>query len=413
VANQFLTTSWVSMRILWFLQNALEIASQFNTDWESEFGKAFPVGSSFQIKLPQSWLVTDGLGYQPQGIARLSTTVNLDQIFGIHFEWDSYERLVRMERSQEELEENYLFPAARQLSQEVDSRAANWARIYTSNVVGTLGTDSTTVAFATAADRRLYEKACPKGKRHLCLSPSLMESYVKTNVTQFNPAAEISRMFRTGVLGTAAGMEWYRCNSLYKHTAGTAATGGATVTGANQSGSSLIITGTATQTIKQGDKFSLALVNSVNPRTHRALSTSAAGTQNFTATQDYTLTGGADTINILPAIYGPGSQYQNVDALPADSAALTFWPGTTTPSGLSGVISLALSNYAFAIAGGKLEVPKAVERGESTEDPDTGMSVRFVRAWDQRESKMTNRFDMCIGFGNFYQDNGAVAVAGA
>jgi hypothetical protein len=41
------------------------------------------------------------------------------------------------------------------------------------------------------------------------------------------------------------------------------------------------------------------------------------------------------------------------------------------------------------------------------------MSVRFVRAWDQRESKMTNRFDMCIGFGNFYQDNGAVAVAGA
>jgi hypothetical protein len=82
---------------------------------------------SFQIKLPQSWLVTDGLGYQPQGIARLSTTVNLDQIFGIHFEWDSYERLVRMERSQNELEENYLFPAARQLAQEVDSRAADWA----------------------------------------------------------------------------------------------------------------------------------------------------------------------------------------------------------------------------------------------------------------------------------------------
>jgi hypothetical protein len=42
-----------------------------------------------------------------------------------------------------------------------------------------------------------------------------MESYVKTNVTQFNPAPEISRMFRTGVLGTAAGFEWYRSNSLF------------------------------------------------------------------------------------------------------------------------------------------------------------------------------------------------------
>ncbi len=410
MAKSFLDTSWVSMKILWFLQNALEVASMFNSEWESEFGKAFPVGSSFQIKLPQSWLVTDGLGYQPQGIARLSTTVNLDQIFGIHFEWDSYERLVKMERSQNELEENYLFPAARQLAQDVDSRAANWARIYTSEVVGTLGTDSTSINFATAADRRLYEKACPKGKRHLILSPSLMESYVKTNVTQFNPASEISRMFRTGVLGTAAGMEWYRSNSLYKQTAGTAASHTTQVTGANQSGNTLIITGTNADTIKAGDKFSILNVNAVNPRTRRI---GSAGVQNFTVTQDYTLDGSADTINILPAIYGPGSQYQNVDALPADTAALTFWPGTTTPSGLSGIISLALSEYAFAIAGGKLEVPKAVERGEQTEDPDSGMSVRFVRAWDQRESKMTNRFDMCIGFGNFYQDNCAVAVAGA
>jgi hypothetical protein len=238
------------MRILWFLQNALEVASVFNTKWESEFGKTFPVGSSFQIKLPQRWLVTDGLGYQPQGIARLSTTVSLDQLFGIHFEWDSYERLVKMERSKEELEENYLFPAARQLAQEVDSRAALWAYQNASNFVGTMGTDATNINPFTAAERRLYEKACPKGTRHLCLSPSLMESYVKTNVTQFNPAPEISRMFRTGVIGTAAGWEWYRSNSLFKHTVGTAPTGGITVTGAGQSGGQLIVTGTNGQTLK-------------------------------------------------------------------------------------------------------------------------------------------------------------------
>jgi hypothetical protein len=408
--NNFLNVNWISMRILWYLQNMLEVASVFNTEWESEFGKNFAVGSSVQVKLPQRWLVTDGLGYQPQGINRLATTINLDQIFGIHFEWDSYERLVKMERSQEELEAQYLKPAALQLAQEVDSRAALFAYQNASNVVGTLGTDSTNINPFTAAERRLYEKACPKGKRHLCLSPSLMESYVKTNVTQFNPAPEISRMFRTGVIGTVAGWEFYRSNSLYKHTAGTAPTGGATVTGAGQSGSSLIITGTSTQTIKKGDKFSIANVNGVNPTTRRA---GSQGVQNFTVLQDYTLTGGADTIQIAPAIYGPGSQYQNVDALAADGAALTFWPGTTTPSGLSGIISLGLSPFAFALSGGKLEVPKAVERAESSEDPDTGMAIRFVRAWDQRESKMTNRFDMCIGFGNLYQDNGAVAVAGA
>lgn len=410
MANQFLDTNWVSMKILWILQNALEVASVFNTEWESEFGKNFPVGSSVQVKLPQRWVVTNGLGYQPQGIARLATTINLDQVFGIHFEWDSYERLVKMERSQEELEENYLKPAAVQLAQEVDSRAAKFAYQNASNVTGTLGTDSTSINFATAAERRLYEKACPKGLRHLVLSPSLMESYVKTNVTQFNPAPEISRMFRTGVLGTAAGWEWYRSNSLYKHTVGTAATGGVTVTGANQSGNVLSVTGTSGQTFAVGDKFSIANVNGVNPSTRRA---GTMGAQNFTVLTAITLTGGTDTINISPAIYGPGSQYQNVDALPADAAAFTIWPGTTNPSGVSGTVSLGLSKFAFAMSGGKLEVPKAVERAEQTEDPDTGMAVRFVRAWDQRESKMTNRFDMCLGFGVLYNDNGAVAVAGA
>jgi len=410
MANQFLDTNWVSMKILWFLQNALEVASVFNTEWESEFGKNFPVGSSVQVKLPQRWVVTNGLGYQPQGIARLATTINLDQVFGIHFEWDSYERLVKMERSQEELEENYLYPAARQLAQECDSRAALFAYQNTSNVVGTLGTDATTINFAAAAERRLYEKACPKGIRHLILSPSLMQSYVQANVTQFNPAPEISRMFRTGVLGTAAGWEWYRSNSLYEHTVGTAATGGVTITGANQSGNVLSVTGTAGQTFNVGDKFSIANVNGVNPTTRRA---GTMGAQNFTVLTPLTLTGGTDSLNVSPAIYGPGSQYQNTDSLPANGAALTLWPGTNAPSGVSGTVSLGLSKFAFAMSGGKLEVPKAVERAEQTEDPDTGLAVRFVRAWDQRESKMTNRFDMCMGYGNLYNDAGAVAVAGA
>ncbi len=398
------------MKILWFLQNALEVAAVFNTDWENEYSKSFPVGSSFQIKQPQSWLVTTGLGYQPQGISRISTTVNLDQIRGIHFEWDSYERLVKMERSDKEIEENYIFPAARQLGQQVDTDAALWATLNCNNVVGTLGTDSTTIGFATDAERRLFEKACPKGLRHLCLSPSLMDSYVKNNVTQFNPAPEISRMFRTGVIGTAGGWEWYRSNSLFRFTAGTAATHGVTITGANQSGTSLIVTGTANDTILQGDKFTIANVNGVNPRTRRP---GTMGLQNFTATQSLTLTGGNDTLQISPPIFGPGSQYQNVDSLPANAAALTFWPGTGSPSGASGTISLGLSPYAFAIAGGRLEKPEKVERSESFEDPDTGQSIRFVRAWDQRESKMTNRFDMCYGFGNFYNDNGAIAIAGA
>jgi len=409
VANNFALPNWVAMKILWFLKNSLEVAAQFNTEWEAEFTKSFPVGSQVQIKLPQYWLVNDGLGYQPQGINRLVTSINLDQIFNIHFEWDSYEKLIAMERNEEELEEAYFRPAGEQLAQEADTRAANWATLYTSNVVGTLGTDSTTLSPFTAAERRLFEKACPPGKKHMCISPSLMESYVKNNVTQFNPTKDIGDMFRRGVIGTVAGATFYRSNSLFKQTAGTIAST-LTVTGANQSGSSLVVTGSNADTINAGDKFSIASVNGVNPRTRRA---GSMGVQNFTVAQNYTLTGGNDTINIFPAIFGPGSQYQNVDSLPGNGAAITMWPGTASPNGKAGLVSLLLTKYAFLMAGGKFENPKAVEKAEMAEDEETGLSIAFVRAYDQKERKMTNRYDCCLGFGLGYQDNGAVAVAGA
>lgn len=413
MANSFVTTNYVSMKILWFLKNSLEVAECFNSEWEDEFKLKFPVGSQVQIKLPQSWLVTTGLAYQEQGIQRLVTTINLDQIRGIHFGYDSYEKLVKMERTEKELDDAYFRPAGLQLAQQIDSDAAQWAHLNTNNVVGALGTDATTIDFALAADQVLFNLACPQaGDRHLVISSSLMRSYVKTNVTQFNPQKDISDMFRVGVLGTAAGWKWFRSNSLANHTVGTFPTGGLQVTGANQSGSSLIVTGTATQTIQPGEKFSIALVNAVNPRTRTK---TALGLKQFTYTgaAPFVFTGGADNIPISPAIFGPGSQYQNVDALPATGAAITAWPGTPSPSGVSGTVGLALSKYAFLKAFGKFEKPDAVEHAEDAVDPETGASLRLVVAWDQFNSKITNRYDTCYGFGNAYSDAGAVAVAGA
>ncbi len=413
MANNFATSNWVSMKILWFLKNSLEVAEMFNSDWEDEFKMKFPVGSQAQIKLPQSWLVTSGLDYQEQGIQRLVTTINLDQIKGVHFGYDSYEKLIKMERSEKELDEVYFRPAGCQLAQQVDSDAANWARLYTNNVVGTLGTDATTIDFALAADQVLFNLAAPKGgQRNLVLSSSLMRSYVKTNVTQFNPQKDISDMFREGVIGNAAGWKWVRSNSLVNHTVGTFPSHAVTVTGAGQSGSSLIITGTAADTIQPGDKFNIAAMNAVNPRTRVKTS---LGLKQFVYTGGaaFVLTGGADAIPISPAIFGPGSPYQNVDALPANGAALTGWPGTAAPSGVSGTVSLGLSNYAFLKAFGRFEKPDAVEHAEDAVDPETGASLRLVVAYDQFHSKITNRYDMCYGFGNAYSDAGAACVAGA
>lgn len=413
MANQFLNTSWISMDVLRNLLNALKVASYFNNKWQKDYTKTFAVGTTIQVKFPQQFLIRDGLGYNPQGIDRISTTVSLDQPFGIDFQWDDYEAAVKAERSEEEIREEYLEPAGAQLANEIDSRAALFAKNNTSQIVGSLGTDPTSIVYLDQARARLLQKAgsALAKKRAALISSSMQTNSINTPVTSlFQPADEITQAFKEGSMGKLKTFDVFEEQNLYSHTAGTWA-GAVTVTGAGQSGSSLVITGTLNDTIKQGDKISIANVNFVNPRSRRI--PGPAQVQTFTVTQDYTLTGGADTIAILPAIYGPGSQYQNVDALPANGAALTLWPGTTNPNGAVGTVGLAISDQAFAIVGMRFYLPKAVEAKSQAEDKQTGIPVRFVKAWDPVRSMQIHRFDTVTGFGNLWQDNCAVGLLGA
>ena len=412
-ANSFLNTSWVSLEILRLLLNKLVVSDYFDRSFEREFNREFAPGSTVTIKFPQRFQTIDGMGYVPQGINRISTTVSLDQWVQVGFEWDDYEAAVKLERSESELRENYFDPAAAAIAQSIDSRCAQFAYQNSSTVVGILGTDPTTVQTYYTARQKLQEKACPPGKRAMCISSSMMTSLGSNITNVFHPADEITAQWKEGAIGRLAMFDFYESNSLYTHTAGTWAAA-VTVNGANQSGTSLAITATAGDTFNVGDKFSIANVNFVNPMTYRYPGKPAAET--FTVTAALTAVGGgsaADVLQVLPAIYPPGSQYQNVDALPANGAALTLWPGTTTPNGKIGTVGLALSRFAYALVGAKLYVPVGVEKAGAAQDPDTGLSVRKVKAWDPVRSMQVNRMDCLFGRGALYQDNCAVAVVGA
>ena len=422
MANLFLNTSWISMEVLRNLKNALKIAEYFNHDWEKDYEKAWAVGTTIQVKFPQQFTIRNGLGYTPQGINRISTTISLDEPFGIDFQWDDYEAAVKAERSEEEIREQYLAPAGVQLANEWDSRAALFAKNNTSQIVGALGTDPTSIVFLDQARARLLQKAGSylSKKRAALISSSMQTNSINTPVTSlFQPTDAITEAFKEGSMGKLKTFDVFEEQNLYSHTAGTwQAT--VTVSGAGQSGTSLVITATAGDTFNVGDKFAIANVNLVNPRSRRT--PGPLTPQTFTITVALTAAGGAgaDTINFLPAIYGPNpndpsgnSQYQNVDNLPVNGAALTLFPGTANPNGATGTVGLALTPFAFAIVGMRFYLPKAVEARSQAEDKATGIPVRFVKAWDAYHSLQINRFDTVGGFGNLYQDNAAVALLGA
>src|SRR5271167_2386309 len=104
------------MEALRLLINKLEIAQFFRTDYEKDFHQEFPVGATIQVKLPQRWLVRDGLQYQPQGINRITVNVTCNLVKGVDFEWDSIEKALNMERSQAEISKQYIEPAVAQIA---------------------------------------------------------------------------------------------------------------------------------------------------------------------------------------------------------------------------------------------------------------------------------------------------------
>jgi hypothetical protein len=407
--NDFTVPAWVAMEPLRLLLNKLEIAGRMSTNWNDEFKRDFAVGEVITVKKPNRFKAVDGLELEEQPLSTPTTTINLNQPFHVAFAWDDFEKVINMEKPDENVRRLYIEPAAEEMYQQIESRAALFAYQNTPNVFGVLGTNPTDNSSFLDARDRLHDKAGLKGIPGAFVSSRMMTSFLRNQSVQMNPAADISKQYRKGIVDEVAGLEWFRTASLYRHTAGTWA-GAVTVNGAGQSGSTLNVTCTTGDTFKQGDSFSILNVNFVNPQTRRVPSGNQV--QHFVVQADVTGVASAAALPIYPPIAGPGDVFQNVDALPAAGAALTLWPGTSSPNGKAGTQGLVLGDDAFAIVGAKYERPPNVVCSYA-QDPNTKLSIRFTRQWDIKTTKTYSRWDMAVGFGVLYADEAAARVVGA
>ena len=88
------------------------------------------------------------------------------------------------------------------------------------------------------------------GKDRGCiLPPAVMRALKNAAIGYFNPVTDISKQFRTGIVGAADNLDFYESVSLYSHTAGTW-DGAVTVNDTVASGDSVI-----TLTAGAGDTF--------------------------------------------------------------------------------------------------------------------------------------------------------------
>lgn len=412
MASQYSVVDWVAMDTLMQFKHRSEIFAAMSHKHEEDFQKPFAVGTQVRVKFPWQPTIRDGMTYSAQNIQRRETLVTVDQPFGIDFDFETIDRLLNMERGEEKVREEYTKPAGQYLAAEADKRAAKYIAENTGNIFGILGTNPTTFdATSAAARQRFAELESLSDEMNLFVPPAVMRAIKggsDANLARFGPVDEIKKLYKKGIVGTADGFEWSESMSLKTHTAGTWA-GAVTLASAPANGASeLSVTCTTGDTFKKGDKIGLASVYRVNRFTRDT--TETVNTKTVTVAADTVGVSSAATVQIVEKLYYTGP-YQNISAQPAASAALTLFPGTTSPSGKVGKMGLVYGRNAFAGISLPLPMPgNAVEKAKQFTDPDTGISLSYIQDFDTRTRTWMNRFDVLLGFGVLWADDAAGVI---
>jgi len=421
-ANLFFTPQNYANGILMNIGDVGVITRHMNLDYHSEFGqkagKPKP-GITIYVNKPQRFLGTTSTVFSKEALKNIQTSITVDKTFGIHTGWDMVEKTMKVY----DANEKYFKPRGLKMASKINQDAAEFCALNALNIVGTPGVapgaggsdtaKSTAQVYQTAGDL-LYEAGLPKGEKLACIVTRRMSSLLASNfLGLFGPSDKVASRYNKGEMDpTGLGYEWSWQNVLYSMTAGAFAGSGqvdgvqVADDGDNGDMTLTLKNLTASTTGNAGDWFAIAGVNRLEP-----LSKVPTGQlKQFRVNKAWQASGGgAVTLNISPAIT-PTGPYQNVDAAPADSAAVLFDEGTTgTPALYAGTalkMGLLLHKDAFAFVSVPYEKPES-EMGAKTAiatDPDTGVSLMITKAFDPVGFGELFRADSLYGFGWLYRE---------
>lgn len=256
----------------------------------------------------------------------------------------------------------------------------------TPNLVGTPGTTPTAFKTFGQARAKMQKYLAPASPRVSMISTDTNLELVDATKALFNPDADIAKQFREAYIGRAAQADWFECVNLPNITNGNDVTGVA-VSGASQSGSSLLVSGVANgSTFKKGQVFTIAGVYAAHPLT----GTAYGDLQQFVVTADTTATTTTVTLPIYPAITA-AMPNKTVSATPADTAALTFVGSASTAYAQN----LMFQRDAFTAA---FVPPPIVAGTEGYVLRDNGISLAVQTGGSITALTSTTRVDVMYGF---------------
>lgn len=326
-------------------------------------------------------------------IAELKVALALDIVSSVPVSLDSQELASTMNLSS--INDRVVQPAVKGMAQQVEATMLNRATYQVGNIVGTAGATVFDTATMLSAAQKMSEFLCPNDdERYALLTPAAAASAVNARKGFPNATTEVSKQYRMGLMGIADGFTYLQNNLLPTITNGTA-NPTMTVTTTSVAGATTIaLTGSGTETLKAGQKFSIANVNAVHPQTKVSLGYN----KQFSVAADATAVGGAYTVTIGgdPIYTSTSVGLQNVDRFPTSGDVVTLGAGVGGTLSTAYRHSLAFHKQAFRMVSVPLVMPEAVEFG--AQESYKGFTVAIVRAFDVLKRRMITRIDFLGGF---------------
>lgn len=383
MSNTLLTPTAVTREILRVAHEKLAFIGTVERQYDDSFANSgAKIGDSLKIRLPNKYTVRSGKTLNAQDTEEESVTLTVATQKGVDMNFSTAELTMDLD----DFSKRIIQPAVAVLVSTIESDMLTAVTPDIYNHVGTPGTAPTFLEI-TKAKGKLNQGLAPKDNRR-CLQMESIDMAAEVNALKglFHDSTEVSRQYREGLVGLAAGLMWYENERIYTHTTN------ADVAGAIDQAATAPAEGDTTFTVDAftaapavGDIFTIAGVKAVHPETKVAY----AHEQQFVITSSTTPT--TTAISFSPSLQASGAN-QNIDHLPSDNDVITIVGSAST----SYPNHLVYHGEAFAFATADLELPNGVHFA-ARENLD-GLSVRLVRQYDINNDNIPCRLDILHGY---------------
>lgn len=371
-----LTTNMITREVLRVLRQKATFLGKINRQYDDKFAiEGAKIGATANIRLPSNGKIRQGRIMDANIPNDKTVPLTISDQTGVDLAFTSAD----LSLSIDDFRKRYLDLPIANLVTGIEAAVIARALPQVHNQVGDPAT-ALDLKKALLANKVLTDNMAPVANRYLLTNTSGTIQAVDSTKTLFNSQPQIKDQYEDGVMGRAAGFDWFESTVAPVMQNGAGA--GYTVNGANQTGSSLVVAA-GTGALTKGTVFNIANVFAVHPQTKLSLGT----LQDFVLTADHP--GGAGTLQIAPAIQPTGVD-QNVTASPAAGAAITVDGGANTSYGVN--LGFARDFLTFAT----VDLPLPPKKDASRFEFD-GISLRMISDYDTVNDMFLHRVDVLWG----------------